>query len=191
MCGLGGRVASGVVSGSAGAWRQYWNRAPGTGNDLSTWIQNLDLHPIRVLGGVGGQNDGALIEPGPDFNFRGGPQSGLQWLELNLVFSGMRPGSLISRTMALVGTAGYMVPSRRLPEGLMVLPAERAAITSSGDSPVERRRAGSARIITLRADPPNGDGAETPGSEENSGRTLNSAWSCISAIVLVALQSIR
>ena len=43
----------------------------------------------------------------------------------------------------------------------------------------------------VRALPPKGGGAETPGSVANSGRTLFSARSCISPTVRVSLENAR
>ncbi len=41
--------------------------------------------------------------------------------------------SSICRTMAFIGTIGYLSPACTLPEGLIVLPADKALITSSGE----------------------------------------------------------
>src|SRR5688572_26465099 len=79
----------------------------------------------------------------------------------------------------------------KFPDGLIALPLDSAVITSSGVTPYDRSRSGSARSTIERALPPNGGGADTPGSDENIGLTLNSARSWMSAIVLVELDSTR
>ena len=85
--------------------------------------------------------------------------------------------SRTSLTSELMGAIGIAPPIRTVPEGLMTLPAESALTTSSGAIRYDRRRSGSSRTTTVRALPPNGGGAETPGSAANIGRTLNNAWS--------------
>ena len=64
-------------------------------------------------------------------------------------------------------------------------------MTSSGDMPYDCNRRGSTDTTTVRALPPNGGGADTPGRLENIGRMRNSARSCISAIDRVSLESTR
>ena len=81
----------------------------------------------------------------------------------------------MSLTMAFDGTAGKKSPNRTLPDGLIVLPLVSAPMTSSGERPNALSLSGLARITMLRAEPPNGGGAETPGRDENMGRTLKSA----------------
>ena len=103
----------------------------------------------------------------------------------------MFSSSLTSRTSELIGTIGIILPMRTLPEGLIVLPFVRAVISSSGEMEYDRSRSGSARTTTVRWLPPNGGGAETPGRLANIGRTLKSAWSWISPIDLVSLESTR
>ena len=62
-----------------------------------------------------------------------------------------------------------------------------AAIASSGEMPYARSLSGSSVTTMVRWLPPNGGGAETPGSVAKSGRTRFSAMSCISPGVRVAL----
>ena len=52
-----------------------------------------------------------------------------------------------------------------------------------------RNRSGSTRITIVRWLPPNGGGAETPGSVAKIGRTRLSAMSCISPGVRVSLEN--
>src|SRR5687767_7761609 len=89
---------------------------------------------------------------------------------------------LASRTTEFTGTIGYLSSIGTLPEGLIELPLTSALITSSGDMPYDCSRWGSTVTTIVRALPPNGGGAETPGSLENIGRMRNSARSWISAI---------
>ena len=62
-----------------------------------------------------------------------------------------------------------------------------AAIASSGEIRYCCSLSGSSVTTMVRWLPPNGGGAETPGSVANSGRTRFSAKSCISPCVRVAL----
>ena len=61
----------------------------------------------------------------------------------------------------------------------MVLAAVIAATISSGEMPYARRRSGFSETRIVLALPPNGGGADTPGSVAKSGRTMFSAASCI------------
>src|SRR5437660_12576672 len=84
------------------------------------------------------------------------------------------------RTTEFSGTIGYLSPSVTLPEGVIVLAVVRAMTSSSGDMLYARRRSGLALISIVRALPPNGGGADTPGNVAKSGRTRLRAASCIS-----------
>src|SRR6266478_5977014 len=66
-----------------------------------------------------------------------------------------------------------------LPEGLIVLACERHWTISSGDKLQARIRSGLTLITIVRALPPKGGGAETPGKVAKRGRTRLSAASCI------------
>src|SRR5207249_8856896 len=99
--------------------------------------------------------------------------------------------SLMFLTTELSGTMGYLLPSERLPEGLIVFAAEIAETISSGDMLYERSRSGLRLMTMLRALPPNGGGAETPGSVANRGRTRFKAASCISPTERVSLEKTR
>jgi hypothetical protein len=66
-----------------------------------------------------------------------------------------------------------------------------AVTISSGDMLYERSRSGSTLSTIVRALPPNGGGAETPGSVANSGRTRFNAASCICATLAVSLVNTR
>ena len=89
------------------------------------------------------------------------------------------------------GTIGYLSPNRMLPDGLMVLAAAMAATTSSGAMLQARNRSGFRFTTMLRALPPNGGGAETPGNVANKGRTRFNATSCISPTERVSLENTR
>src|SRR5438874_12065251 len=99
--------------------------------------------------------------------------------------------SLIFFTTELSGTIGYFFPTSMLPEGLMVLAAVRTETTSSGDRLYERKRSGLTFTTMLRALPPKGGGAETPGRVAKSGRTKFRAASCISATERVSLEKTK
>ena len=90
-------------------------------------------------------------------------------------------------TVELTGTIRFWSPRVRLPAGVMTLAPARAAATSSGVTPVLRRRSGMRLTKMLRALPPKGGGAETPGKVAKSGRTVLRAASCSWATVLVSL----
>src|SRR5439155_8687995 len=75
--------------------------------------------------------------------------------------------------------------------GLTAFPDVKAAMTSSGEALYLARASGSARRTTVRALPPNGGGADTPGIAANMGRTLFSAWSWISVTVRDSLDRTR
>ena len=62
-----------------------------------------------------------------------------------------------------------------LPEGLMVLDSASAFTMSSGESPYARMRSGFTLTMMPRDEPPNGGGADTPGSVAKAGRTRLSA----------------
>src|ERR1017187_3332876 len=94
-------------------------------------------------------------------------------------------------TTELSGTIGYFEPMAMLPDGLMRFAAVTAATTSSGDMLYARKRSGFRLITMVRALPPNGGGAETPGSVAKSGRTRFSAMSWISPTVRVWLVKTR
>ena len=66
-----------------------------------------------------------------------------------------------------------------------------AATTSSGDMLYARSRSGLTFTTTLRALPPKGGGAETPGKVANNGRTRLRARSCISPTERVSLENTR
>ena len=89
------------------------------------------------------------------------------------------------------GTMGYLPPMGILPDGLMRFAAVMAETISSGDMFKARSRSGFTLMRMLRALPPNGGGADTPGSVANSGRTRFSARSCISPTVRVSLENTR
>src|SRR5258708_16701414 len=94
-------------------------------------------------------------------------------------------------TTEFSGTIGYLSPSATLPEGVIVLAAVRAMTSSSGDMLYARRRSGFALTNIVRALPPNGGGADTPGSVAKSGRTRFKAASCISPTERVLLVKTR
>src|SRR3954470_11657195 len=87
------------------------------------------------------------------------------------VRSGTLSRSLIFLATELRGTIGYFPLIGMLPEGVMRFAAVMAVTTSSGDKLYERRRSGLRFTTMLRALPPKGGGAETPGSVANRGRT--------------------
>src|SRR5438046_9566856 len=89
--------------------------------------------------------------------------------------SGMLFSSLGWRTIELTGTTGIWSLTRTLPDGLGALPAIRAAITSSGESPYERSRSGSTLTTIARGAPPNGGGVGTPGRLAEIRRTRTPA----------------
>ena len=64
--------------------------------------------------------------------------------------AGCSPVLRTARTMELTGTIGIWSLMRALPEGLIELPAFRAATTSSGDRLYERRRSGSTCTTRVR-----------------------------------------
>src|SRR5213594_4367910 len=86
---------------------------------------------------------------------------------------------------------GYLPAMGMLPEGLMRLAAEIADTTSSGVKRAERRRSGFRLMTMLRALPPKGGGAETPGNVANSGRTRFKAASCNWPTVRVSLENTK
>ena len=90
---------------------------------------------------------------------------------------GISASSLMSGTIELTAAMRLRSPVRTLPEGSIVFPVASALVTSSGDMLKERSLSGSAWMMMVRALPPKGGGAETPGSVENTGRTLKSARS--------------
>ena len=79
-------------------------------------------------------------------------------------------------------------PVRKTPDGITVFAFVTAVITSSGDIWYCRNLSGSNRTTMVRWLPPNGGGAETPGSVANKGLTRLMAMSCISAGSRVALE---
>src|SRR5437667_9269409 len=97
----------------------------------------------------------------------------------------------MSLTTELSGTIGYLLLRGMLPEGLMTFAAAIAETISSGDMLYARRRSGMTFTTMLRALPPKGGGAETPGNVANSGRTMFNAASCISATDRVSLEKTR
>ena len=78
-------------------------------------------------------------------------------------------------TIAFISTIGYLSPRLMLPEGLMGLASDSDLTMSSGESPYARIRSGFTLTMIPRELPPNGGGAETPGSVANAGRTRLSA----------------
>src|SRR6184192_1650739 len=72
--------------------------------------------------------------------------------------------SSIFETTELTGVMRVWPATLTLPDGTITLPEETAAITSSGDIPYARSRAGFTRITTVRWLPPNGGGDVRPGS---------------------------
>src|SRR6266403_1743808 len=95
------------------------------------------------------------------------------------------------RATEFSGTIGYFPLIGILPEGLMRLAEQIAPTMSSGDRLYERRRSGLTFTTMLRALPPNGGGAETPGRVAKRGRTRFRAASCISATELDSLENTR
>jgi hypothetical protein len=93
--------------------------------------------------------------------------------------------------MALTGTMGIWSWMRTFPEGLMRLPLPRALTTSSADRLCDKSARGSTLTTRVRWLPPKGGGAETPGRLANMGRTLNRAWSWMSPMLRVGLDSTR
>src|SRR5437867_340516 len=94
-------------------------------------------------------------------------------------------------TTELSGTIGYLPPMGMFPDGLIRFALVIAATTSSGDMLYERKRSGLRLMTMLRALPPKGGGAETPGRVANRGRTRFSAASCISPTDRVSLENTR
>src|ERR1035437_10604634 len=78
--------------------------------------------------------------------------------------------SLMFLTTELSGTIGYLPPIGMLPEGLIRFADVMAETISSGDTFRARKRSGLTLISMLRALPPNGGGADTPGGVANNGR---------------------
>src|SRR6267142_4268106 len=78
-----------------------------------------------------------------------------------------------------------------LPDGLIVLAWDIAWTRSSGEILQARIRSGLTLIRMVRALPPKGGGAETPGSVAKSGRTRFNAASCISPTDRVSLEKTR
>ena len=99
--------------------------------------------------------------------------------------------SLMFFTTEFSGTMGYLPAMGMFPDGLMRFAAVMADTISSGAMRSARRRSGLTLTRMLRALPPNGGGADTPGSVANSGRTRFSARSCISPTVRVRLENTR
>ena len=105
---------------------------------------------------------------------------------------GMVSSSLTSRTSELIGHDRHHLADADVARG-----ADRIAIGQGRDHFVGRDRStiaaarGRPGRPPCRWLPPNGGGAETPGRLANIGRTLKSAWSWISPIDLVSLDSTR
>src|SRR5439155_9163864 len=79
--------------------------------------------------------------------------------------------SLMFFTTELSGTIGYFRFSGTFPDGLIRFAAVIAATISSGEMLYERKRSGLRLMTMLRALPPKGGGADTPGKVAKSGRT--------------------
>jgi hypothetical protein len=75
-----------------------------------------------------------------------------------------------------------------LPDGSTVVARLTANTTASGDRRYSRSFSGSTRTTIVRWLPPNGGGADTPGSVAKMGLTRLSAMSCISGTVRVVLE---
>ncbi len=88
---------------------------------------------------------------------------------------------------ALVRAMRSSLPVHMLPEGMTTLERLTAAMASSGEMRYCCSLSGSSVTTMVRWLPPNGGGAETPGSVANSGRTRLMAKSCISPCECVAL----
>src|SRR5262249_34531443 len=95
--------------------------------------------------------------------------------------TGTLPSSLMSCTIELSDTMGMDVPILAFPDGLIVLVLSRASTTSVGDMLWARRRSGSRWMTIERSLPPNGGGAEMPGTGENIGgiRLTAKSWSSV------------
>src|SRR5690349_6361144 len=75
--------------------------------------------------------------------------------------------SLMFFTTEFRGTIGYLPATAMLPDGLMRFARVIALTISSGDLLYERMRSGSTLTRMVRALPPNGGGADTPGNVAN------------------------
>src|SRR3989442_1192005 len=94
-------------------------------------------------------------------------------------------------TTELSGTIGYFFLMGMFPDGLIRFAVVIAPTISSGDMLYARNRSGLTLMTMLRALPPNGGGADTPGNVAKSGRTRLSAASCISPTERVSLEKTR
>src|SRR6185503_21124984 len=72
--------------------------------------------------------------------------------------------SLMFVTTEFRGTIGYLPATCMLPDGLIRFARVIAPTISSGDMLYERSRCGSTLTRIVRALPPNGGGADTPGN---------------------------
>src|SRR6266478_6279153 len=99
--------------------------------------------------------------------------------------------SLLFLTTALTGTIGYCWAMETFQDGLIVLASVMAWTTSSGDMLQARSRSGLRLMTMLRALPPKGGGADTPGSVAKMGRTRFKAASCNWPTVRVSLEKTR
>ena len=88
---------------------------------------------------------------------------------------------------ALVRAMRSTLPVHMLPDGITRVALLTAAMASSGEIRYCRSLSGSSVMTMVRWLPPNGGGADTPGSVANSGRTRLTAKSCISPCERVAL----
>src|SRR5688572_21454711 len=97
----------------------------------------------------------------------------------------------LAPTITLCVTRYCRSPTFSAPDGATALPAFTASATCQSVMPCLVTASGFTFTTMVRWLPPNGGGADTPGSAANIGRTLNSAWSCTSATLLVWLVSTR
>src|SRR6266481_1135942 len=87
------------------------------------------------------------------------------------VLIGTASRSFTFRGMEFSGTIGYLPAIIILPDGLIRLASVIAFTTSSGEILHECKRSGLILTTMVRALPPNGGGAETPGNVAKRGRT--------------------
>ena len=96
---------------------------------------------------------------------------------------------MLPPSVAFVDAIRIRSPVRTLPDGRTVVARFTANTTSSGESRYCLSFSGSTRTTIVRWLPPNGGGADTPGSVAKMGRTRLSAMSCISGTLRVELEN--
>src|SRR6266487_1820416 len=95
---------------------------------------------------------------------------------------------MLPPSVAFVDAIRIRSPVRTLPDGRTMVARFKADTTSSGESRYCLSLSGSTRTTIVRWLPPNGGGADTPGSVAKIGRTRLSAMSCISGTLRVVLE---